>query len=313
MSGTQMKAQIDKPLTNALTAYIPQDYISEMILPKVGHAQWSGKLNKITNTWLRIQNTLIGGEGAARRDDVIDRTTGSFEIESHGLTGVVSQRDKDNWEKPFDAEKEEAMALSSLIWLGKEKSLADSLGSTSVMTSNVTLSGTAQFNDYSNSDPLDKFKTAQQTVEDSTGMAPTVAVMNAKVKRTLMYHPALIEFIRGQVNPGMMLTDDELAKAMQVDRILVGRVKYNSAAEGQTASLSNVWGNNITFLVAPPSPQLYQVSFGYHIFKNGEAPRQVFKQRLFNPPNATEILVTDHYDFFIADASAGYLIKDAVA
>lgn len=309
---TQMKAYIDKLLSGVLQSYNPEGMcIAEKIFPQVQTAQYSGKLGKLTNSHLRIQNTVMGGKGAARRVDVIVRDADSYNIESHGLEGIVTPRDIKNWDDPFDAEKEEAMGLGLGLLLGKEKSIADSLSSTSIITQNTDLSAATQFDDYANSDPLSYFKTAHQTVEDAVGMAPNVAIMNAAVRRCLRFHPAIIEFVRGKVQPGARLNDDELAAALDVDRILVGGAKYNSAKEGQTDALSNLWGNNIQFLVAPSKAEIGQISAGYYVTLKGSAPRQVRKQSVFNPPDSTQILVTDDYDYLL-NAAGVYLLANVI-
>lgn len=310
---TQMKAQIDQLLTQAMGAYTPVGFIAEKIFPKVKVNQYSGKLGKLTNSHLRIQNTIMGGKGAARRVDILVRETDGYDIESHGLEGVVTDRDYKNFSQPFDAEKEETMALTLAMLIGKEKSIADTLSNTAIVTQNATLAGQAQFNDYANSDPLAKFKTAQQTVEDACGMAPNTAIMNSKVRRALRYHPAIIEHVRGKIQPGARLTDEELADALDVDRVLVGGPKYNSAAPGQADALSNIWGNNLIFGVLPAAPEVGQVSLGYEVGMNGKTPREVRKWDLNNPADAKAILCTDHYDYLLSNLLAAFLYKDAVA
>jgi hypothetical protein len=307
-----MKAQVDKLLSGVLMAYKPEGFICEEIFPEVKHTQYSGKLGKLTNSHLRIQNTVMGGKGAARRIDVITRLTDSFEIESHGLEGLITPRDKKNFEDPFDAEKEESTALGLAMQIGKEKSVADTLTDNSIITQGVTLTGEARFNDYVSSDPLAKFNIASQTIEDAIGVAPNVAIMNAKVRRYLRRHPAIIEFIRGKVQPGARLTDAELAEVMDVERVLVASAKYNSAKEGQTDVLKNIWGNHIVFGVLPAKAEVGQMSGGYQVRLQGSAPRQVRKWAVNNPPDSDAILCTDEYDMLLSNAAAFYLIKDAV-
>ena len=41
--------------------------------------------------------------------------------------------------------------------------------------------------------------------------------------------------------------------------------------------------------------------------------RSVYKYPINNPPGATGIIVQDNWDFFLADVTAGYLIKDVIA
>lgn len=310
---TQMKAFVDQLLTGVLQEYRPTGFIADLLFPEVQHAQYSGKLGKLTNSHLRIQNTIMGGKNAARRIDVIRREADGFEIESHGLEGLVTPRDIANFTDPFDAEKEETMALALAIKIGKEKSIADTLTDVAVITQNTTLSGEGQWSDLLNSNPLGNFREARETVRKAVGMKPNVAIMNDSVAEWLRIHPQILEFVRGKVQPGAELLDAELAKALGVERVLIGSALYNEAAEGQTDSLEDIWPNDLIFGVLPPKAEVGQVSGGYQVRKIGSSPQQVFKWDVNNPPNSKAILVHDEYDMLLTKKDAFYLFKSAVA
>lgn len=307
----QLKAMVDKLLTNVSSAYMPDGYISEKIFPVISVAQKTGLLGKYGNSHLRIENSIIGGEGKYRRVKPILRTTTQYSVESHGLEGIVTKDDYRNVEKPFDAERDEVMGISTILWLEKEKVLADALGSTSVITQNTTLSGTSQLSDYTNSDPLGVFSTARQAIKTGSGSVGNVAIMSWEVWNKLIYHPKLLS-LYNYVEAGK-LSDDNLAAIMGVDRVLVGTVNYNSAKEGQTDVLAPVWGKNILFATLPTTAQPYQTSLGYRVQMNDGSPRKVYKEDAFNPPGATKILVEDEYQFLLSNITAAYLVKDAVA
>ena len=309
----QMGAIVDKLLTNVSQGYFPQGYISEAILPLVEVDQYTGKLGKYSNSHLRIERSITGGEGKYRRVTPITREQQSYEIDGHGLEGLVTKRDKKNVEKPYDAEKDEVMGLTAQIWLEKEKLLADTLGDTAIITQNTTLSGTDQFSDYTNSDPIDVFNTAVNAVYDGCGMAPNFVGMDWKTARILRYHPVLLDSLGYKDNRPGGLTDEEIARALGIQKIFVAQAVYNSAKEGQSDSLAAVWGKNIVLGVAPDRAMPYQVSLGYRLQLRGQGPRKVYKYAIDNPPESTGILVEDEYDYLIANAGAGYLIKDAVA
>lgn len=309
----QLKAQVDKLLTNVSSAYIPQGYVSEIALPQIPVLQKTGLLGKYSDSHLRIETSLMGGRGEARRVETITRQTTTYQIESHGLEGVVTDDDRRNVEKPFDAERDEVIGLSTAIWLAKEKSLADTLTSSSVITQGVTLSGTSQYNDYANSDPIGDFKTARETVYNSVGVPPDTAIMSWPVFNCLAYHPGILDALGFTQNRAGQLSEPELAKAMGVKRLLVAMPQFNSAAEGQTDVRANAWGKHIVFGVMPMRAQVYQVSLGYYLTLQGRRPREVFKFEMNNPPRSTGIIVQDHWDMLISNASAGYLITDAIA
>jgi hypothetical protein len=309
----QLKAQVDKLLTNVSSMYLPEGYISEEILPLLSVKQKSGKLGQYGASHLRLEHSLSGGRSAYRRVEPITRTSTTYDVESHGLEGLVSEDDYRNVEEPFDAEKDEVTGLSNLIWLNKEMALASALTSTSILTQNTTLTGTGQFSDYSNSDPIGVFKTARQAVYDGCGLPPNKAWMSWEVANTLAYAPAILDALGFAQNRAGQLSDAELAKAMGVEKLYIAKAKYNSAKEGQTASLATIWGKDVGFFYAPDKAAKYQVSLGYRVALSGQEQKRVFKFPVNNPPNSTGILVDDSYDFLISNALAAYLVKAAIA
>lgn len=309
----QTRAIVDKLLTNVSNAYIPSGYVSEDVLPNIPVKQTTGKLGKYGTDHLRIQNSVMGGRGEARRVEVITRSTDSYSIDEHGLESIVTPSDYRNVELPFKAEEDEVVGLTTALWLGKEKALADAMGSTSILTQNETLSGIAQFSDYVNSSPLSKFKDAFSAVKDGCGAAPNAAVMSWKVYNTLKYHPSILDALGYAQNRAGLLSKEDIMRAMDVKHLYIGEASYESAAKGQTSSLADAWGKNIVFYVRPDKAAPYQVSLGYYLTYESSQPRKVYKFAVNNPPESTGIIVTDHYDMFFGNVNAAYLIKDAIA
>lgn len=309
----QTKAIVDKLLTNVSSMFVPQGYISEMFFPMVESVQSTGKLAKYGQSHLRIESSIIGGEGKYRRVKPITRSTTSYSIEGHGLEGIVTKDDYRNVEVPYKAEEDETLGLTTKLWLEKESVLASAMSSTAVLTQNTTLSGTSQFSDYANSDPIDKFKTARATVRSGCGVPPNAAWMDWAVWNVLAFHPGILEALGYKDNRAGSLSPDELAKAMGVEKLLIAKPIYNSAKEGQSDSLAAVWGKHIGFGVLPDRAMPYQTSLGYYVKYVGSQPRKVYKYDAQNPPESTVILVEDEYDMLVSNAAAGYLIKDAIA
>ncbi len=118
--------------------------------------------------------------------------------------------------------------------------------------------------------------------------------------------------LRHQARPGG-LSDQDLARALNVGRVLISKAMYNSAKEGQTDVLAACWGKHLWLGVCPETAQLNQVSAGYRVEFEGGTPRKVYKQACFNPPGSTEILVEDEYDQVLTNVGGIYLFKDAIA
>jgi len=309
----QTKAIVDKLLTNVSSAIVPEGYLSEKLFPKLPVSQTSGKLGGYGRQHLRITNTVMSGEGKARRVKPIVRNDSNYSIDDHGLEGVVTKRDRENVEAPYEAERDEVFALSTVMWLDKEVGLATVLSDTAILTNNVTLAGSGQFSDYNNSDPIGVFLDARQAVRNNSSLPPNVAFMDWQVAQYLKFHPALLESLGFKDSRPGGLSMQELAKAMEVEEVMIAKAMYEGSNEGQANSLQSIWGKHLWFAQLPKTARKYQTSLGYHLTMRGEKPRQVFKSPINNPPKATSIIVTDNYQFFLTDVGAAYLIKDAIA
>ena len=310
---TQARAQVDKLLTNVSQKIMPLGYISEEILPQLNVVQYSGLIAKYGNDHLRIVNDVVGGKAKYPMVESDVRQSDTYHIESHALKQIVTKEDYRNVERPFDAERDAVQKLTTHLWLGKEFSLASALGDTGVVTNNVTLAGTDQYNDFTNSDPLGDFATARESVYSNTGLPPDLAIMSWSVKNVLKYHPQMLDSLGYKDNRPGGLSDQELARALDVDRILIGSAIYNSAKQGQVDALAPVWGKNIIFTHSPRNAALAQVTLGYRVQLSGQSPRQVFRAPQDEPIDSVKIMVIDEYDMLLTKVSAAYLIKDAVA
>jgi hypothetical protein len=310
---SQMKAVVDKLLSNVSSRLVPAGHIAEQLLPRVESKQNSGKIGKHGLAHLRVVNTVAGGRGKYRRVETTVIDSVQYLMEGHGLEGLVTEDDYNNKEQPFDAEKDETDGITTVLQTEKEYSLATALANTSVVTQNTTLSGTAQFSDYANSDVLSVAKTAKLAVRAGCGLPPDTLWMDWNVAETLRYHPQLLDFLGFKdARPGG-LKNEELARALGVKRILVAEAVYNSAKEGQTDVIAPIWGKHMWFGVCPEAAQKDQVSAGYRVEPTGKQPRKVYKWDVNNPPNSKAILVEDKYDQLITNVGAIYLIKNAIA
>lgn len=319
MSGvTSTRARVDKLLVNVSRRQNVDELglVADKVLTFIQVSKSTGLIGNYDKSNLRVEHDLVGGDVPYPRITASVKSSDRYIIEKHGLSGMVNEDDLANEEQPFDARKDKTMDLTDKIALGKEVALATPLTSTTTMTYNVTLSGTDQYNDYTNSTPIEDFKAARASIYTYSGKiveAPGgFAIVPYLVYNTLKFHPDLIENIKYTVNMKSGLSFQQLADTMGVSRILVPFARYNSAAEGATDVLSPVWGKHIVFGFAPPVGRKGIETLGFRIQqRNGN--RRVFVNKIGNPPNSEEILVDDAYDFLLTEVGAGYLIYNAIA
>lgn len=309
---TQIKAIVDKLLTNVSNQLVPEGYISELLLPELPVVQTTGLIGKYSNDHLRIIDTTVGGKGMYPMVDTVVRSSSSYKLVDHALKELLGEDDFDNVEKPFDAEQDSVVALTTHLWLEKEKGLADAMAGGTI-TQGVTLAGGDQWSAYSTSNPLEDLRDGRKGVRGGCGMKANVAFMDEDVADTLRFHPQLLDNLGFKDNRPGGLQDSELAKALKVDKVLVAEVVYNSSLQPAADSLAPVWGKHFWYAHIPQTAARRQQSLGYRVQKAGQKPRQVFKSYPDEPVNSTKIIVKDKYQQVITNANCAYRITNAIA
>jgi hypothetical protein len=160
----------------------------------------------------------------------------------------------------------EADAVEALTWdllLGKELEVRDLVyDETAYLPAHVvTLGAGEKFNEYATSDPVQVFRDLFVDFHDTVGLIPNLAVIPWKVMRYLEDHPVIIE----RYAPlGGIVTPEQIATILGVQRILVPGGNYNAENPGQQAALSAIWGDqNIVLGIVPGSPALETPALGY--------------------------------------------------
>jgi hypothetical protein len=274
-------------------------------------------IGKYGKEHLRIEHDIVAGDQPYPRVTVVTKSSDRFQIEVHGLSGMVTERQKRNEDQPFDAAKDMTITLKSKIMLGREEALSSQLTDVSVLTNNTTLSGTDQFNDYDNSDPLGVFNDANNSIYENSGQLlefnpQGLGIVPWQVFNKLRRHPQILEQIKYVENKKKGLTAEELAAAMGVGRILIPWARKNDSKEGQADNMTPIWGKDIILAYAPATGTKHMETLGFHVSPTSGMDR-VFRNAVKNPPNAEEILVDVSYDFLLTEVGAAYLIKDAIA
>lgn len=115
--------------------------------------------------------------------------------------------------------------------------------------------------DDPNGKPIRDIQTALAAMWSGRGDTRVVAAMNTEVWNVLSSHPDMLQLLslgdRGLVSP------EQFANFFGLDGILVSDARKNTAAKGQTASYSRVWGNFFVVMRVSATPMLRNASFGY--------------------------------------------------
>jgi hypothetical protein len=108
---------------------------------------------------------------------------------------------------------------------------------------------------------------------------------------------------------GGVLTEQMVAEALGIDKILVGGAVYNSANEAATESMADVWGKYCLFAYINPRPEIRKPSLGYqYTWQTGINGYQVFREELGpSRGHGTFIEVMKSFDDIVHSSDFGYL------
>lgn len=145
------------------------------------------------------------------------------------------------------------------------------MSSTGVWGSDVTgvasapgANQTIYWSDDANGDPFTDIANAQQTILQNTGFEPNVLALSYPVYQALRKHPLVVDRIKYTMRAdASKITPELLAGAFDVERVVVSKAVYNSAAEGATDSFNFVVGKHALLVYAAPEPGLMVPSGGY--------------------------------------------------
>lgn len=306
-------AKVDKILSNFSQMYRNTNYIAEQILPFLAVKEKTGKFAKYGKENLRTYSgQIIRAPGTRAFTVDYSVSQGTYICEERALEKPVPLEMYKNTDDPYDPKRDATEILMDNIWANQELALATAMSSTAIITQNVTLSGTSQWSDKTNSDPLANIKTGIDTVKAATGQRPNSIAFGETAYDALKHHPDVREQLKytgvlGQVTDDALNTF--LKSFFKLDNVFVGDAVHNSADEGQTDSLTRIWGGHCWVFYRTAKPSLMRATFGYTL---SDEPRKV-DVRYDDDIIADIVRVRYSFDQNLMDVALCYFIKDCVS
>lgn len=302
---------VDPMLTSVAIAYSNDEYIADQIFPTYNVAKQSGKHFIYDQGRFRLNKTTRAS-GSPSNEVTLSLTTGTaYFADDHAQKMFVTNEDADNAITPTDPYQDATEFIMDQQMVARENELATLLGDTGTLTQNTTLSGTSQWSDFGNSDPIGDIEAGKQLIHKAIHINPNVLILGKQVWDKLKNHPAFME--RVKYSALGVMTEELLAEIVGVAKVLVGGAAYTSSAEGQTEATSYIWGKNAILAYVNPriAPKLMTLGLTY-------TWKTLIVERLNGSAEqdrkGTYVRVGDfYYDIKLVAANAGYLVKNAVA
>jgi len=243
--------------------------IAELVMPRVPTAKkftWTaydpaqGYTVPRTLVGRKSQPTQVDFNGVPMNDETLD----------YGLDDVVPNDEMEAWAAmpkpatggPINPMVVSTMFLEGLIQLDREVRVAGRVfnAATYPAANQATLSGSNQWSDYANSNPLSAILAAL----DIPLLRPNIAIFGQAAWTGLRQHPKIVQAVYGTAQTGGVVTNEALAAVLEVKQVLVGGSFLNTARKGQAAVNARVWGKHASFIYSDVMAAMTgQPTFGF--------------------------------------------------
>lgn len=238
------------PVTPELAAiaikYRNPRMIADQVFPRVPVAKQEFKYWTFTlSEGFTIPDTRVGRRSRPGQVEFSGTETTS-KTDDFALDDVIPQEDIDNAPANYDPLGRATEGVADLIALDREvraATLAFTLGNYP-SAQRTTLSGTSQWSDFANSDPIAAITGGLDTMV----MRANVMVIGQLAWTKLSQHPKMIKAIAGYANDSGIVTRQQVAALFELDEVLVGQAFLNSAKKGQAVSMGRVWGKHCALI-----------------------------------------------------------------
>jgi hypothetical protein len=225
-----------------------QGYIASQVLPAfdVQYAAGTYPIIPIETLLQNPETKRNNNSGYNRMDWNFDDAT--YRCDEHGLEGPVDDRTARMYKEYFDAEVQTSLILRAAIMRAAEKRVAAKLFNATTFTSQTTsVTNEWDSNHTSNATPIANVNTAVNAVYDRTGVWPNALIINRKVFKNLKMLDEIIAAIAssgaGDPTKQADITAQMLAQVFDLDMVIVAGGSKNTADEGQTVAVEQVWSN----------------------------------------------------------------------
>jgi len=300
------------PVRTAIAlSYSNSEYIGDRVLPRIGVGAREYKYTVYNKKdRFTVPNTSVGRKGRVNEIE-FGATELSGMVSDYGLEDPIPQADIDAARNTdIDPISDATENLSDLIMLDREVRVARLVHTKANYTSKDTISGNDQWNDSAGtSDPIEQITEGLETPI----IRPNTMVINGLASLALRRNPAILKAYNGAVGSSGIVPMSFIKELFELDEILVGRAKNNTANVGQDMTLSEVWGNHCALIYLNPQARPNRgITFGWTAQYKGRVAG-TFEDRNIGLEGGTRVRVGEMVEERIVAKDAAYFLENVVA
>lgn len=274
-------------------------FIAPALFPRI-NANKSGEYYEFDNKFRKAAPTddRLGERGQSKEVEYeMDRKT--YDTEGHGLKYFISDEILNAADAVVRPRMRWTRALMTQLMVVRE--IAAQAAVEAAATGSHTSSPGNKWDDATNGEPIKDIDDAITVIENDAGFTPNVLALGSDVWRAMRRHPDFLDAIKytGTNEVPANLARQGLMALFDLDDVVVANSRKNTAVEGQTKSLSRIWGEDVILAYVDASTDAAEdiPSFGY-TFHWADAPESVdgwVVERYRKPGERGEYVDVHHY------------------
>jgi hypothetical protein len=314
---------IDDVLTNISIEWpINRDFIGSRLFPSLKVQKQSDKYFIFDREKWKLEAHDVRAPGTVANEiPGMTVSLDTYYANEHALQITVTDEERENADSPLSPDSDATDIVTMRVVLGREKAMKDMATATANYATGhvVTLSGTSQWNDYVNSNPIADIRTGVRAIHSKIFSPPNLAVIPWLVMSTLEDHPDFIERIK--YSERAVLTEEIIASVLGLTNVVIPGSGYSTAGVGVAVSSANttyLWGKDVILATVPQSVGPRQVGFGFE-FVWGIGGREQVVDRWREEVRVSDVIrVRRRYDLKLnghegdGKLVTAYLIKNAI-
>lgn len=316
-SPTTSDVHVDAILTNMSIAYM-QDadhFVAGKVFPTVPVQKQSDLYYTYTQADFFRDAVELRADGTESAGTGYGLSTDSYSALVYALHKDIGDQVRANSDAPLSPDQDATRFLTQQMLLRQEIDWASKYFATSIWGTDTTPS--TLWSAASGSDPIGDVQTGINTVLTNTGYKPNVMVMSYAVFSILKNHADIID--RYKYTSSASITEELLASVLGVERVLVmGGIK-NTAAEGATASYSQIGDKDALLAYVAPNAGIMAPSAGYNFSWTGLAQsggigtNTAVSRFRMDHLRADRIEIESAWSYKVVSSALGYFFSNCVA
>lgn len=307
---TELRGSTNPILSQFATGYKNARLIGDIVVPNVETLTPTGTYFKMGKEGFYLYNTkrAIRSEAQKMHSAFASATFENIEnaLESPLDYKEIRIAEKYGADKVLKLKKRTGMSVSLALAVAREKEKSDILFSGTYYASGnkVTLAGTDQWTDKTNSTPLEDIRTGIKAARADMGIEPNTITMGYLAWDAFKFHPTVLAKIKNSKNA--FVTIEDAKEIIGIQNIIVGPAVYATDA----GVFTDLWTDNVALHYLPVQGELeegvpiHSVCFntiGYPIVRE------------YQNKKTLDLEETQEYSVNNVDTSNGYLIIDVAA